>query len=52
MENYLNGTIKKNVYNYHHRLMVSWLGTYSYFNNEPIKIGDIEIMTAAYSSSG
>ena len=28
--------------------MVSWWVTVSYFNNEPIKIGDIEIMTAAF----
>ena len=32
--------------------MVSWWGTNSYLNNEHIKIGDTEIMTAAYSSSG
>ena len=32
--------------------MVSWWGIDSYFNNEPIQIGDIEIMTAAYDSSG
>ena len=32
--------------------MVSWWGTDSYFNNEQIQIGDIEIMTAAYGSSG
>ena len=32
--------------------MVSWWGTYSYVNNEQIKIGDIEIMTAACGSSG
>ena len=31
--------------------MVSWWGEYSYFNNEQIKIGDIEIITAAYGSS-
>ena len=31
--------------------MVSWWGTYSYLNNELIKIGDIEIMTGAYGSS-
>ena len=32
--------------------MVSWWITDSYFNNETIQIGDIEIMTAAYVSSG
>ena len=32
--------------------MVSWWGTYSYLNNEPIQIGDIESMTAAYGLSG
>ena len=32
--------------------MVSWWGTDSYFNNEQIKIGDIEIMSSACSSSG
>ena len=32
--------------------MVLWLVTDSYFNNEQIKIGDIEIMTSAYGSSG
>ena len=32
--------------------MVSWWGTDSYFNNEQIQIGDTEIMTSAYGSSG
>ena len=32
--------------------MVSWWGTGSYFNSEPIQIGDIEIMTPAYGLSG
>ena len=32
--------------------MISWWVTGSYFNNEPIKIGDIEIMTAVYGSLG
>ena len=32
--------------------MVSWWGTYSYLNNEKIQIGDIELMNAAYGSSG
>ena len=32
--------------------MVSWWGTDSYFNNELIQIGDIEIMTGAYGPSG
>ena len=32
--------------------MVIWWGKYSYFNNEQFKIGDIEIMTSAYNSSG
>ena len=32
--------------------MVPWWGTDSYFNNEQIQIGDIEIMNSAYGSSG
>ena len=32
--------------------MVYWCKTDSYFNNENIQIGDIEIMNAAYGSSG
>ena len=32
--------------------MVYWWVKYSYFNNEQIKIGDIEIMISAYGSSG
>ena len=31
--------------------MVSWWVTYSYLNNEQIKSGNIEIMTAVYGSS-
>ena len=31
--------------------MLSWWGTYSYFNDEQIKIGDIELMNAEYGSS-
>ena len=40
------------MYNNPIRFMIPWWGTDSYFNNEKIKIGDIEIMTAAYGSSG
>ena len=32
--------------------MVSWLGIDSYFNNEQIQIGGIEIITSLYGSSG
>ena len=32
--------------------MVSWWETDSYFNNEHIQIGYIEIVNAAYGSSG
>ena len=32
-------------------MVICW-GTCSYFRNEQIQIGDIEIMTAAYGSSG
>ena len=32
--------------------MVSWWGTNSFFNNEQIKIGDIELMNSGYCSSG
>ena len=39
-------------YNYLNRFMVSWWGKYSCFNNEQIQIGDIKIMTTAYSSPG
>ena len=28
--------------------MVSWWGTDSYFNNEQIQIGDVELMNTAY----
>ena len=49
MENNLNyNTHKKCIYNYPNRFMFSWWGIDSYLNNEQIKIGDIEIMTAAY----
>ena len=47
METALNFPI--NDYNW---LVVSWWGTDSYFNNELIQIGDIEIMTSEYGSSG
>ena len=43
---------RKSIYNDPNRFMVSLRGTDSYFNNEQIQIGDIEIMTAAYGSSG
>ena len=43
---------EKNVYNDPNILMVSWWVIYSYFNNEWIQIGDIEIMTGANGSSG
>ena len=39
-------------YNDTNIFIVSWWEKYSYLNNEPIKIGDIKIMTAAYGSSG
>ena len=32
--------------------MVSWWGIDSYFNNDHIQVGNIEIMTSAYGSSG
>ena len=32
--------------------MISWWGTDSYFNNEQIQIGDIQMMNYAYGSSG
>ena len=32
--------------------MVSWWGIDSYFNYEQIQIGNIEVMTATYGSSG
>ena len=51
MENYLNFPIPKYIYNYYNIFMVSWWGTYLYFNNEQIQIGDIGIMTSAYSLS-
>ena len=40
------------IYNYPIKFMVLWWGIYSYLNNELIKIGDIDIMTAAHGSSG
>ena len=40
------------IYNDPNIFVVSWWGKDSYFNNEQIQIGDIEIMTAAYGSSG
>ena len=52
MEKDLDYPIKKNIYNDSNIFMVSWRGTESYFNNEQIQIGDIEIMTSAYGSSG
>ena len=33
------------------RLMVSWWGRYSYFNNEKIQTSEIEIINSVYSSS-
>ena len=48
----LNFTItKKYIYQYN-IFMISCWGTDSYFNNEQIQIGDIEMMTSAYGSSG
>ena len=52
MEIDLNFTITKKVYNYSNKFMVSWQGTDPYFNNEQIKIDDIEMMTFEYGSSG
>ena len=43
---------KKIIYTDSNIFVVSWLGTDSYFNNKKIKIGNIEIMTSAYGSSG
>ena len=40
------------IYNYYNIFMVSWWVTDSYFNNELIQTGDIEIMSSAYGSSG
>ena len=40
------------IYNNTNIFMVSWWETDSYLNNEHIQIGDIEIMTATYGSSG
>ena len=43
---------KQIIHNDYNIFMVSWWGTGSHFNNKQIKIGDIEIMTSAYGSSG
>ena len=43
---------KKSIQNDSNILLVSWWGTDLYFNNEQIQIGDIEIITSAYGSSG
>ena len=48
----LNNNIPKHLYSYSNRFVVSWWGNNLYFNYEQIKIGDIEIMTFAYDSSG
>ena len=40
------------MYNDTNRLMISWWRTYSYFNNKINQIGDIEMITDAYVSSG
>ena len=42
----------KSIHNDINRFMVSWWVTDSYFNIEQIQMADIEIMTAAYGSSG
>ena len=44
--------LEKSIYNDPNIFMVFWWGTYSDINNEEIQIGDIEVMTAAYGSSG
>ena len=41
---------EKYIYNDPNIFIVSWWGTDSYFNNEQIQIGDIEITTAASGS--
>ena len=51
MENTLNFLLRNIIYNYPNIFVVSWWGTYSYFNHEQIQIGHIEIMTAVYGSS-
>ena len=40
----LNYPIKKSLYTDPNIFMVYWWGIYSYFNNEQIQIGDIEIL--------
>ena len=52
METTLHFTFIKIYIYYSNRFVVSWRETDSYFNNEPIQIGDIEIITSAYGSSG
>ena len=52
IEKVLNYPILKSIYNYSNIFMVSWWGNNSYFNSEQIKIGDIEMMTYAYGSTG
>ena len=42
---------QKSLYNDPNILMISLWGTYSYFNNEIMKIGDFDLMNAAYGSS-
>ena len=42
---------ERSIYNYPNRFIVYWWVTDSYFNNEKIQIGDIEIITAAYGPS-
>ena len=32
---------ENSIYDDHSQFMLSWWGRYSYFNNEPIQIGDI-----------
>ena len=51
MENILSFHIKKSIYNDPTRFMVSWWGTYSYFNNKKIKINDVELMNNTHVSS-
>ena len=51
MEIALDFPFPKSVYIDSNIFMVSWWGNYSYFNNEQIKIGHIEIMTYSYGSS-
>ena len=47
----LNYPIKKSLYTDPHIFMVYWWGIYSYFNNEQIQIGDIEILKLWLGSS-